>query len=100
MRALRIDRNDNVAVALVDLCAGEEIQISGEVGASLTALAPIPFGHKVALADIAKGSPVLKYGVPVALASAPIRRGEWVHVHNVESYFVARKKQAREEQVR
>jgi altronate dehydratase len=100
MRALQIHRNDNVAVALADVRAGDEIQIAGEAGAPVTALAPIPFGHKVALTDIAKGSPILKYGVPVALACAPIRRGEWVHVHNVESHFVARKKQAHEEQTR
>lgn len=44
--------------------------------------AGIPFGHKVAVAAIAQGEPVCKYGVVIGCATRPIRPGEHVHVHN------------------
>jgi len=92
MRAFRIQEGDNVAVALSDLAAGEEIPLSGEAGGRVRALEQIPFAHKLALENIEQGRPILKYGVPVGFARRPIQRGEWVHTHNVESYFVARKR--------
>lgn len=42
----------------------------------------IPFGHKVALRDLAEGDPVLKYGVAIGVATRPIAAGDHVHVHN------------------
>ena len=43
----------------------------------------VPFGHKVALRDIAEGGEVLKYGVVIGHAKSAIRQGEHVHVHNI-----------------
>jgi altronate dehydratase small subunit len=45
---------------------------------------PVPFGHKFALRDIAHGQEVIKYGERIGLATRVIRRGEHVHLHNVE----------------
>ena len=45
---------------------------------------PLPY-HKVALSAIDRGDPILKYGEVIGYATAPIARGEWVHLHNVES---------------
>jgi (2R)-sulfolactate sulfo-lyase subunit alpha len=45
----------------------------------------VPLGHKFALRDIDEGADVIEYGVRVAVASRPIRKGEHVHVHNVRS---------------
>ena len=42
----------------------------------------IPFGHKVARQEIAKGDSVIKYGVAIGKATTTIRAGEHVHVHN------------------
>lgn len=42
-------------------------------------------GHKYALCDIAAGEPVMKYGFPIGVASAPIKRGEHVHTHNLKT---------------
>ena len=81
-----------MAVALTELAAGEEVLLSGESGARVRLLERIPFAHKLALEDIEAGGRIVKYGVPVAFARGPIRRGEWVHTHNAESYFVARKR--------
>ena len=40
-------------------------------------------GHKYARCDIAAGENVVKYGLPIGHAVAPIAKGEHVHVHNL-----------------
>ena len=39
----------------------------------------VPQGHKVALRPIAKGAPVLRYGIPIGHALKDIPAGAWVH---------------------
>ncbi|MCX6623385.1 MAG: UxaA family hydrolase [Acidobacteria bacterium] len=91
-RALRIHANDNVAVALLDIAAGDRITVVSDVGEEdVRTSQAIPFAHKVALGDIAEGEDILKYGVPVGFATQAIRRGEWVHQHNTKSHFEARR---------
>ncbi|MSQ71893.1 MAG: hypothetical protein EXR27_11485 [Betaproteobacteria bacterium] len=83
---LVIEPTDNVATSLVPLSAGEEVTaVCGELRIAVKIRTDIPFGHKLALADIAKGGDVRKYGAVVARATTAIARGEHVHVHNVES---------------
>ena len=77
-----ISERDNVATALQPLEAGGRLDINGS---ALTVAEPIPSGHKVALIDIDTGQPVVKYGSPIGVASAPIRAGAHVHTHNVAS---------------
>ena len=38
----------------------------------------VPQGHKIALVDIAEGTPILRYGEVIGYAVSPIRAGEWV----------------------
>ena len=73
---------DNVATALRDLAAGEAVDAGGR---RVAVRDFIPFGHKLAIAAIAKGERILKYGQPIGRATADIAPGEHVHVHNVES---------------
>ncbi len=47
----------------------------------------IPYGHKVALQDIKKGECVIKYGFPIGRAKSDIKKGDWVHSHNLESHL-------------
>lgn len=42
----------------------------------------IPFGHKVARRAIARGAPVIKYGVTIGTATQDIQAGAHVHIHN------------------
>ncbi len=74
---LRIHPHDDVAVALVDLPPGVE-PLPG-----LRLRESVPRGHKVALRDLAAGSPVVKYGYPIGTATAAIRAGAHVHAHNL-----------------
>jgi altronate hydrolase len=73
---LRIHPSDNVAVALRLADPGAEF-------AGVCVTTPIPAGHKLALASIPAGEPVVKYGYPIGVASAAIAAGEHVHSHNV-----------------
>ena len=73
--AIHLNQADTVAVALQPLAAGSQVQ-----GVRLAA--DIPLGHKVAVAAIAAGQPVVKYGQIMAAATAAIAPGEHVHSHN------------------
>lgn len=79
---LQIDKNDNVAVALNDMKAGESFEYSGE---TYLLAEDIPGGHKLALKEISDGENVIKYGFPIGHATKTIKRGEWVHTHNVKT---------------
>ncbi len=78
--------NDNVAICLLERKAGEvvEIDVCGETRC-ITLRDDIPFAHKFSLTDINTGEKVIKYGEAIGTASKPIKVGQWVHVHNVES---------------
>jgi len=58
---------------------------SGTRAAGVAARSDIPVGHKMALRDLPAGAPVRKYGQIIGFASVPIRAGDHVHVHNLES---------------
>ncbi|HEY1328910.1 MAG TPA: UxaA family hydrolase [Casimicrobiaceae bacterium] len=77
---------DNVAVVLQPVAAGDTVLVKGAEGMrEVRATEAIALCHKIALADIAPGDAVVKYGECIGEASAPIARGSWVHVHNVRS---------------
>ncbi len=68
MNELVINKKDNVSV-LLEAADG------------------IPKGHKRALCEIKKGELVIKYGSPIGRATADIKKGEWVHSHNLRSHL-------------
>ena len=72
---LRLHDADNVVIALKDFDTGETIDTLGVILQT-----PVPFGHKIAVQDIAEGQPIHRYGQVIALASEAICAGE--HVHN------------------
>ncbi|NDL68872.1 UxaA family hydrolase, partial [Anaerotalea alkaliphila] len=81
-RHLRIHPKDNVAIALEPLEPGDRIEIDGT---ELTAAEPIPQAHKMAVAAIAAGEAVVKYGMPIGNATEDIAPGQHVHVHNLKT---------------
>ena len=90
--AIILNPKDDVATALTQLEAGQTVSASldeGDAGVSVAYTTDlredIAFGHKYALRDIAKGEPILKYGLPIGNALEDIPAGAWVHVHNCRS---------------
>lgn len=79
---IKINSNDNVAVALKPLAKGLTVDIAGNV---VTLLENIPRGHKFALADIKTGEPVMKYGFRIGNSTADLLKGTWIHTHNVKT---------------
>ncbi len=45
----------------------------------------IPAGHKIALKDIAEGEEIIKYSNRIGRETQKIRKGEWVHSHNMKT---------------
>jgi len=78
---------DSVAVAVRDLTPGSVsgAYLEGPDGVEVELLSEVPLGHKLALEDIDSGADVIEYGIRVAIATKDIRRGDYVHVHNVRS---------------
>ena len=82
-RAFQIHQNDNVATLLDD--ASGEIEILGARPDKIQLLDKISRGHKIALRDIAANEAVIKFGVRIGHATQPIKRGAWIHLHNLAS---------------
>lgn len=76
-RSLKAHVSDNVATVLDDALDCTMIADHMKIDPG------IPFGHKVAITDIAEGNEVIKYGVVIGHAKSAIRQGEHVHVHNI-----------------
>ncbi|MDE6667345.1 MAG: altronate dehydratase family protein [Clostridia bacterium] len=77
-KTIIINPLDNVAVALTDLKKGETHE-------GITLVEDITKGHKFTLRDIKKGENIIKYGNPIACATADIQKGAHVHTHNVHT---------------
>lgn len=80
--AIRLDENDNVAVALRNIRTGEAVMIHG-LDEEIEVKKGIPYGHKIALKDIGAGEKVLKYGECMGVTTEEIPKGHHVHVSNV-----------------
>ncbi len=80
---IRISPRDNVATLLVSLPAQHTVFLPD--GSCITACEDIPYGHKIALCHICSGNAIVKYGQHIAVATADIPAGSWVHTHNCRS---------------
>ena len=74
MRCIRINPADNVAVALTDLKAGEQV-------CGITLVSDVPAGHKFTLRGLKAGDNVVKYGCPTGHVTIDIPCGHLVD-HN------------------
>lgn len=77
-RAIQIHAADNVGVALADLKKGDLVL-------NTTLIQDVPKGHKFSLSKIENGSQIIKYASPIGYATAEIRPGEHVHIHNTKT---------------
>lgn len=82
-KTLRIHKADNVVIALEPISVGSKIPDS--VAGEFIATTDIPLFHKVAAANLPKGTPILKYGSCIGVATEDIPQGAHVHTHNLDS---------------
>ncbi len=78
-RTIKVHETDNVAIAVntFGLKAGMTLA-DGTIVIDF-----VPQGHKVALADIPDGAPILRYGEVIGRAIGDIKRGAWVEESRV-----------------
>jgi altronate hydrolase len=82
MSFIRINKLDNVIVALKDFSKGEIIEVDEK---QIIITNDIPQGHKIALKDLTKGTSIIKYGNPIGQVTQPINPGDHVHIHNAKT---------------
>lgn len=82
-RAVLVGRDDNVAILLSDVKAGEVITLGS--GWVETAAEDIPAGYKIAILPLLAGQSVITHGVVIGTAMRSIKRGERVHFHNLQA---------------
>ena len=89
-RTLMVQPADNVAVALQDLKAGEEMEVNG---VQIQLLDDVKAKHKFLLTDLKKGDKIIMYGVLVATTNEDLKRGNVIttaNVHHAASGFEVR----------
>ena len=79
---IKINKDDNVAVALKPIAKGTTVNVAGT---DVTTLEDVPQGHKFAIKPIKKGDAVIKYGFRIGYAQADVEVGGWIHTHNLST---------------
>ena len=77
---VRVHQDDNVAIVVNPEGLPAGTSLAG--GPDLTEW--IPQSHKVAMRDLERGEPVLRYGQVIGAANKPIRAGSWVREELVD----------------
>lgn len=80
--------HDSVGVAVTPIRAGETVEgvvLEDDSTVSVAAVQDVPLGHKIALVAIPAKGTVVKYSVPIGVATADITPGAHVHTHNLKS---------------
>lgn len=72
---VKINDNDNVAIAVHDIAKGTEIDYG------IVTRDDIPQAHKVALTTIPQGGEIIRYGVVLGYAKNEIPQGSWINEH-------------------
>jgi altronate hydrolase len=79
---IRINANDNVAIALKDLEKDKIYEMSGR---KIKINTNIQKAHKVAIKSLKKDEAIIKYGQPIGHALCDIEIGDHVHLHNLQT---------------
>ncbi|MEH6659302.1 altronate dehydratase family protein [Leeuwenhoekiella marinoflava] len=80
-KLIKVHPEDNVAVALVDLYAGDTVKFEGQ---TLQVLTDSKAKHKISLVDLAAEDAIYMYGVLVGKALSPIKKGGLLTTENVK----------------
>lgn len=82
-------KNDNVCTIVEETKKGSSVLckytniLKKEI--EINAKNDIPIFHKIAIKDILTGENIIKYGEVIGRAKKNIHKGEYVHIHNVDS---------------
>ena len=83
------EEGDGVGVVVVEgVKAGQHVNgwiMEENKDLEVVAKNDIPIGHKLALRDYREGDTVIKYGVDIGRAAAPIAVGEHTHIQNLKT---------------
>lgn len=80
-KLLKVHPGDNVAVALIDLTAGDSVNFEGK---PFKVLNDSKAKHKIAVTDLSIGESIYMYGVLVGKALDPIAKGGLLTTENVK----------------
>ena len=80
-KLIKVDPTDNVAVALVNLVAGETIAFEGE---DVLVVSDTKMKHKIAMKDFESGDKIIMYGVIVGKANQIIAKGDVITTANIK----------------
>ena len=80
---IKINPDDNVAVAIHPLKKGENITVNNKN--IITIQEDIPAGHKIALKDFNVDENIIKYGYPIGHTITPISKGSWINEKNIRT---------------
>ena len=87
LKAIVIKEKDNLANLIGPEKKGQTVSCNIEDKSTQTVelLDDIPSNHKFAFVDISKDDAIFKYAQNMGRASRDIKKGEHVHIHNIES---------------
>jgi SAF domain len=85
-RLILLHEKDNVFVVVAPIEVGDMLTIGG---GTLPAREGITVGHKIARHALAAGDKVIKYGAPIGSMTEDAAPGDWIHMHNMKSDYIA-----------
>ena len=77
-----IDKDDNIAVALTDLCKGDLISVDSD---TIQLTGDINAKHKFALKQFKPDDKLIMYGLVAGSVTQPIKKGELISIDNVKT---------------
>ncbi|SNR30811.1 UxaA family hydrolase [Lutibacter flavus] len=80
-KLIKVNPSDNVAVALVNLVAGDAVEFEGE---TINILSDTKAKHKISLEKFNVGDRIIMYGVLVGKANCIIKKGDVLTISNVK----------------
>lgn len=78
--------DDNVMICVAPIAAGDMLTVSG---GTIPAREGVTVGHKIARTALRRGDKVIKYGAPIGSMTDAADAGQWVHMHNMKSDYIA-----------
>ncbi|OAA83514.1 UxaA family hydrolase [Clostridium ljungdahlii] len=79
---IKINKNDNVAVALRNLKKDDIVKVENE---SICLKEDVKRGHKIAVKNINSKENIIKYGFPIGHVTCDVLEGQWIHTHNAKT---------------